>query len=151
MSDYFIHVTLASGHSVRHSRTAATDAEIEPLKDLLAQLLQGSAPEVPGQPGYYVNGVAQGRNLMATLWAGRPSDRAPILTTGVALKARSAPVLWRTLHQSSFLHLTDPEQPPPAPWIADRIEPAAMLHMDAMSWTGAWSRTLGWAWLAYGR
>ncbi len=145
MTAYIHHVTLQTGHVARQSRAEVGDAAIAALSDLLDSALTGGRPAVPGFVTYAVTGAQQGRDLVATLWRGD----APILTTAVALRSRSAPALWRLLHHGRDDLATDPESPPPAPWCADRLEVGALLHREALAWTGDYARCLAWAWVAY--
>jgi hypothetical protein len=39
--------------------------------------------------------------------------------------------------------LTDPDKCPPLPYVADRVEMVAVLHSDALVWTGDFSRCMG--------
>ncbi len=148
---YLWHVTLTSGHTCRQQR-ATMDAEaLARVSGLLAEALAGAEPEV--RVGYTVRATASGTNLIAALMAGA----APILTTGVALRSRSAPGLWRRLHDTADPALgplaTSRNDAPRAPWIADRIERgmALALHTGGPGavphWTGAWSALVGWAWM----
>lgn len=154
MSNYLIHVTLTTGHMSRHQRNDTEDAAIAAVSDLLDGILQGGAVEIPGRPGYYATGRHADRSLIVTLWAGHPNrDGLPILTSGVVTRSRASRRLWALLHDQATAGAlaTDPDKPPSAPWVADRIEPGALDHMDAMRWTGSWARCLGWAWLEYDR
>ena len=54
-----------------------------------------------------------------------------------------------TLNQATTPVVTDREKPPRTPWQADRIEAGALLHPDAIGWTGDFSRCLAWAWSEY--
>lgn len=155
VTNYLHHVTLTTGHVARQRREDISDAAVEAVSEMLDGILQGAHVAVPGQPRYRANGTHHGRDLIVTLWAGPWEARSPILTTGVALKSRSAPRLWRELHahpETLPMPLaTAAEAPPPTPWIADRLEAGAIQHTDALAWTGDWSRCLGWAWMEYAR
>lgn len=146
------HVTLMTGHVARQNRRDVSNEAVAAVSDLLDAAIQGGHPALPIDGGrWLLNATTQGRSLIATVWHGPWAARAPILTVGVALKSRVSAPLWRILHTNSAVPLaTTAALAPPAPWIADRIEPGALLHPDAMSWTGDFSRTLGWAWMEYG-
>lgn len=68
-----------------------------------------------------------------------------ILTTGIALKSRSAARLWEELLLVTPDDIPAPSQPP-VPWIADALHPEAIKHIRALSWTGDYSRCIGWTW-----
>lgn len=152
MSGRLYHVTLMTGHVARQSRDDVSQDAIDVVAELLDGILQGAHLPLP-VPGYLVNGTHFGRDLIATVWRGPWVTRVPILTTGVGLRSRSAPRLWRELHAHPEALpaplATDVNAPPPVPWIADRIEAGALLHTDALAWTGDWARCLGWAWMDY--
>jgi len=141
------HVTLTSGDVARHRRDSFDGSAIAAAATLLDSILTGGKPEV--SPGYRAFGSHSGHSLLVTLVG---PDDAPILTTGVALRSRSAPRLWRMLHDRPSLPIvTDPAAPPPAPWIADRLEIGAATDEVATTWTGRWAACVGWAWLEYDR
>lgn len=150
---YLHHVTLLTGHVARQQRADIADAAVAAVSDLLDAALQGGHPALPIDGGaWLLNASAEGKSLIATVWRGPWATRIPIITIGVALKSRSAQRLWRVLHDRSQVPLaTTAALPPPVPWIANRIEPGAMLHPEAMTWTGDFSRCLGWAWMEYDR
>lgn len=147
---YIWHVTLNSGHALKQPRSAVGDDAIAALADMLDAVLAGGHPEVPGFKGYVVNGNYSGHDLISTLWAAPWSNRVPILTTAISLKSRSSPALWRMMHEQSTVALrTEADKPPAAPWLADRLEAGAVLHADALAWSGDFSRCLAWAWAEY--
>lgn len=147
MSHYLLHVTLTTGLMARHPRATTDDAAVAVAAEAIDTIIQGGRAEIPGQPGHYVTGTNAGRNLVTTLQAGQ----TPILVTAVCIQSRSSPRLWRMLHEGPYCLATDPARPVAAPWVADRIEPGALDHMEAMRWTGSWARCLGWAWMEYAR
>lgn len=149
---YINHVTLNSGHMASQRREDVGEATIAALSDMLDGLLTGARLPVPGQPSYLLSATQTGHNLIVTLWRGPWERRQPILTTATALKSRSAPGLWRMLHETSSVPLaTDPASPPSVPWTADRIELGALLDASPLAWTGDMARCLAWAWHSYRR
>lgn len=144
------HVTLNSGHVARQPRSSISDEAIAALADTLDGILQGGRMPVPGRDGYLINGSHHGTDLIVTVWRGPWERRKPIITMATALKSRSAPSLWRLMHDQSTVQLkTNAATVPPAPWQADRIEGTAFLAHDALEWTGDLSRCLAWAWAEY--
>ena len=147
---YIHHVTLNSGHVAQQRRDDIDDDVIAALADTLDGILQGGRMPVPGCDGYLINGSHHMSDLIATVWRGPWESRVPIVTMATALKSRSAPSLWRLMHEQSTVPLkTTAEKVPPAPWQADRIEAPAMLHPDALEWTGDLSRCIALAWAEY--
>ncbi len=140
------HVTLNSGNSIMQSRADIGDVAIDALQDVIDRLVSGApSVPVPGRTGYTIEGVHIHHQLIVTL---RTATGTPILTTGVGTTA-DASELWRSMHESAWELATRADRAPPVPWIADRIEPGAVLHIDALVWTGDLSRCVGFAWLDY--
>ncbi|HBU13777.1 MAG TPA: hypothetical protein DEF16_02120, partial [Gemmobacter sp.] len=67
----------------------------------------------------------------------------------VCLRSRDSARLWATLHKGQPALLTRGDDPPATPWMAERIEAGAPLHMDAMRWSGSLARAVAWAWMEY--
>lgn len=157
VSRYIYHVTLQSGHVARQFRRDVSDAAIDAVSALLDSLLTGGKPAVPGQPDFWIDGAHQGRVLTVTLWTGMRDDGDPILSTVTCLKSRSSPHAWRLLHDTANIpYVTDPDNPPPAPWTADRLEAGylamaqgAIQRGESSLWTGDFTRCLAWAWMEY--
>jgi len=147
---YIQHITLTTGHTTRQRREDVDDVAIAAVSDLIDGALQGGTMPVPGRPGYLFSAANAGRGLVATIWRGPFEGRVPVLTMGTAIRSRGAAPLWRMLHEDSSLPVaTDPDNPPPAPWQADRLEVGALEWPDAMIWTGDFSRSLAFAWMEY--
>lgn len=142
---YLIHATLTTGHMGRHVRSGSADASIDAVAGMLDGILQGGRVAVPIGPDWVAYGANAGRNLMVTLACGE----TPVLTTAVCCQKKASGRLWRLMHDGPYILKTTPDRPPATPWIADRIEPGAVDHIDKMHMTGGWSRCLGWAWLEY--
>lgn len=148
--NYIYHITLNSGHVRHQTRADIGEQAIDALSETLDGILQGARLPVPGFDNYLINGSHHGYDLIATIWRGPWESRAPILTTATALKSRSAPALWRLMHDQATTPLvTTRDNPPRAPWLADRLEIGALVNRDAMSWTGDFSRCIAWAWHNY--
>lgn len=156
---YIHHVTLQTGHVARQYRRDVSDEAVDAVSALLDSLLTGGQPAVPGQPEFWVSGVHEGKVLMVTLWTGMRDEGIPILTSVTCLKSRASPAAWRVIHDSATVpYVTDPTNPPPAPWTADRIETgflpmaeAAVQRGETSLWTGDFARCLAWAWMEYGQ
>lgn len=132
------HITLNTGH-VRKTYPHEIDKE---LYFVLNRILNDSVK--PGGAelfdGYRVKSTHTDGVAIATLYA---NDDAPILTTACSKYDNAE--LWRSLHESSTVPLmTKVSDMPAAPFIADRIEQGALLHLDSMSWTGDFARCHGW-------
>ncbi|PTR12506.1 hypothetical protein ACN9JG_21215 (plasmid) [Cereibacter azotoformans] len=145
-------VSLLTGQMSRHHRDMVPDHTVALCTEPLVAALLGGQPALPFEGRrWLLTASAEGQNLLATLWAGPWQERAPILTSGIALRAREAPALWNRLHDTPLPLQVDSSQPPRTPWIADRLEPAAMNHAHALTWTADFSRALAWAWFALTR
>jgi hypothetical protein len=144
MPNYIHHLTLNTGHVAHQYRVMVSDEAVAAVSDVLDAALQGGRPGIPGCAGYHLRASHQGRNLVATVTAGDGPDAPAILITGVCLKSRDAPGMWSKVMQRAGQH-------PPVPFCVDLLPSAADHHLDAMAWTGDWSRCLAWAWLEYDR
>jgi|HigsolmetaAR202D_1030399.scaffolds.fasta_scaffold13436_5 hypothetical protein len=157
MTRYIHHVTLQSGHVARQYRKDVSDAAINAMSALLDSILTGGRPAVPGYPDFWVDGAHEGRVLVVTLWTGMRDEGIPILTSATCIKSRASPAAWRALHESAVIpYRTDPNDYPPAPWTADRLEvgylpmaEAAMQRGENALWTGHFARCIAWAWMEY--
>lgn len=151
---YVLHVTLTTGHRRRSLRSEVRDEVLAVLRPLLERALAGEYVAVPGVgTGYTMRGARYGRCCTVTVYApqgetARPQP-VPVLTIGVAGHSRCGARLWRSLHESAAIvpTVTSPDQTPPEPWVADRLEIGAVQHLEAMHWTGDWSRCMAWTWL----
>ncbi len=159
MADYLWHVTLTTGHAGPQARSRMDSPSYPRVAGLLRAALAGEEPEI--LDGYTLRAEARGANLITSVWSGG----VLMLTTGVALQARSAPRLWRHLHETADPSLgplaTQIDKPAPDPWIADRLEAGLARAMQAArgtadvtgvtDWSGPLSALTGWAWMEYGR
>lgn len=139
---YLNHITLNTGH-VRQTYPEEVNKSIYfRLKRILNDSLHQDGAEV--LDGYRLKTTQAGGHTLATIFG---SDGAPILTTACSRNDDGA--LWRLLHKEPSMPLmTHSSDPPPVPYIADRLEVGAVLHIDAMQWTGDFSRCFGWVVLA---
>jgi hypothetical protein len=149
---YLHHVTLTTAHVRRSPRSEVADDVVRRLTPILRQALQGTRAAI-WVPGYSITGGVHGRCMAVTLWGqgateGPAPGLVPILTVGVASHSRCAAKLWTSLHEDAVTTLaTDPDEVPPAPWCADRIEPGMALRPETGQWTGDFSRCVGWTWI----
>ncbi|WP_309479219.1 hypothetical protein [Brevibacillus agri] len=136
--NYINHVTLNTGH-VRKTYPEEVDKSIYfVLQRILKDSINPGGAEL--FDGYKVVSSREGSIAIATVIA---SDGAPVLTTLVS--ERSNQVIWKQLHETSTLPLvTKANTEPISPYIADRIEVGAAIHLDATKWTGDFSRCFGW-------
>lgn len=146
---YVHHVTLQSGHVRRSPRAEVPDSVVVALAPLVERALRGEHVPVPGFPAYTMRGGVEGRCIVITIYAAE--DGAPVVTVGIATHSRCGAALWRRLHESSPGTLqpraTSPNNVPPEPWCAARLEAGAGLHADALDWAGDLERCLAWAWI----
>ncbi len=146
---YLKHITMMTGHS-RDSYRREIDpnalAEVAALLDAALLGEKGHRVRMPNVKDVDLVASQQGKALLATLYDSR--SKAPILTTGVALRSTASAGLWKMLVETSTVPV-ERMPAPPAPWIADRIEIGAIDRFDVMAWSGDWARCLGWAWVDY--
>ncbi|MCE6949914.1 hypothetical protein LAZ29_03110 [Cereibacter sphaeroides] len=140
-------VSLLTARVRQHQHDAVPYDSVILCTELLVAALLGGRPALPFDGNrWLLTATAEGLNLLATLWTGPWEQRTPILICGIALRSREAPGLWNRLHDSTLPLQTNPGQPPRTPWIADRLEPAAMAHPHTLPWMEDFSRALAWAW-----
>lgn len=151
VAEYFEHVTLTTGDRRRSPRSEVADQVIEGLQPMIEAIEQAGAETpmipLPGVPGYSVSGRADSRCLVATVYADGPPSEL-LASIGIALHSRCGASLWRNLHQWGQLGVvTDPEAPPPEPWVAAALDEGAPNHVEAMEVLGDFERCLAWAFL----
>ncbi len=145
---YLAHITLNTGHVARHDprdRNFAAEAAMRPI---LRAALDGQRPALPFDDRWLLTAASHGDGLLASLWQVPWDTRTPVMSMAVAIRSRTSARLWRGLHQTPGL-MTDPDAPPPPPWIAVLIE--ATEDSEAFDWSGGLARAIGWTWLEYGR
>lgn len=141
--NYIAHVTLNTGNRVRQYRDRVDNKVIAIVRAAIDDALAtpGHPVPVPGGNGATMTATRAGTALLVSLFA---SDGTPVLTTGIALKPQDGAKLWQILKRDrpDLVHPTlQGVSQPPAPWIADR-------HYGLLdqTWTGDFTRCLGWAW-----
>jgi len=135
---YLNHVTLNTGH-VRQTYPGEVDKRLFfRLKRILNDSFRPEGAELIN--GYRLKSTQIEVATIATIFA---LDGAPILTT--ACSKQDDGTIWRMLHETTNEPLkTKASDPVPVPYIADRLEIGVMAHMDALKWTGDFSRCFGW-------
>lgn len=147
MKPIFSHITLQTGHIMKQRRSMVAHDVVAFSGDLLRRALSGGHPALPFDNGKWLLTAASSEGtLVSTLWAGPWKSRVALLTSGVALNPLSGLHLWQALHETAGHLATDPKRPPKVPWIADRIEPGIVNHVEAVAWTADFARSLAWAW-----
>ncbi|MDF9296083.1 hypothetical protein [Geobacillus stearothermophilus] len=133
------HVTLNTGH-IRKSKSDEVDKGLYfVLHRLTKEIFSPNGASVVD--GYIAKGTRDDDgDALITVFS---MEGAPIVTIGMT-KRKNSPV-WGLLHETSTLPLaTSPNHPPEAPYVADRIEPGALFHTEALEWTGDFSRCMAW-------
>jgi hypothetical protein len=146
---YLWHVTLNTGHGRRSPRSEVSAAAIEAVgRNLDEALAAGTFVPLTGPPGYLLKADAVGASLTASVAADSEHGPMPLVTFGVALRARNAGRLWRLLHDvKGYDFATDPEVVAKPPWCAVRLYDTIGLDMAAMAWLGDFERCAAWAWI----
>lgn len=139
---YINHITLTSGH-MRKTYPHEIDKRIYfRMNRLVKESLEGKKPEI--FPGYYLRATRVENSAVATIHSQR--DDIPVLTTACTDEYAD---LWKYMHDTATTPVTTKvSDPPPYPYIADRLELGAVLHPDALRWTGDFARCFGWFILA---
>lgn len=145
------HVTLDTGHVSSSPRSAAREHSVALLRASLAgaALSSGTLAPVPRRDGYAYLATVERAGLLVTLVHVTQHGPAPVVTFGVAVDDSYAD-LWALLHRprNGLVPRTEPSDPPPPPWLAVRLEPAAPTVPPAdLLWMADFQRTMAWAWL----
>ncbi|MNW48698.1 hypothetical protein D3C74_260750 [compost metagenome] len=137
--EYLNHVTLNTGHA-RKTYSHEVDKRIYfILKNILKDAMGSQGAKI--FDNYTVKITKVGEGAVSTLFG---SSGAPILTTACSKDDDGS--LWRMLHSTFNGQLaTKEDKPTSTPYIADRLEVGSVLHMDALKWTGDFSRCFAWA------
>lgn len=135
---YINHITLNTGHARKTYPHEIDKGVYFVLNRIYKESFKPEGVEI--YTDYKLKCSGQGGTVIGTVFA---NDGMPILTTTCSKDDDGS--IWRTLHESSIVPLmTNPEDKPPIPYIADRIEPGAAIHFDAMEWTGDFAKCFGW-------
>lgn len=141
--EYINHVTLNSGH-IRKTYPDEIDKELYFFLNRIWKDSQyGSGVEL--FDGYVLKSTKIEQGAIGTIF----KESTPIIT--VAAVNSDDGTIWRKLHETYVLGeelATNLDEPMDTPYIADRLEVGAITHIDAMLWTGDFSRCFGWIVLA---
>lgn len=136
--NYINHVTLNTGNARKTTPNEVNKEIYFILKRLYNDSLNG---KVEVFDGYTMKTIKENTGTVITLYS---KNNFPILTTAIS-KSDKLGILWNMMHDSSASQLkTRSDKPIELPYIADRIEPSAVMDISAMSWTGDFSRCMGW-------
>ncbi len=157
---YIWHITLQTGQTRKSWRHEIDPAVLPIVGEILEAALAAGAQEptiaeMDAHPlgiirtaplpvrGYNMSATAEGRCLVATVYAGGDD---PLLSFGVAAHARCGAGLWRCLTE-----IPEPLNPmpdrPQTPWCAAKLLPGIRMHPHAAAWLGDLQRCMAWAWL----
>lgn len=138
--EYINHVTLQTGHS---RKTYPNEVNKE-LYFILHALYKDSLKRyVDVLDNYIMKSTTEQMGTFITLFK-KGNVPLSILTMCIS-KSDHFGLAWKTLHESAMLPVkTNPNKPPKLPYIADRLEIGALQCLDAMQWTGDFSRCMRW-------
>jgi hypothetical protein len=142
--EYINHITLNTGH-IRRSYANEIDKGIYfILRRLLKDSLQPGGTKM--SESYILKTTQTPTATIATIF---DIENVPMLTTMCSTSTDRD--IWEALHDTSTSPLaTDRSKLPQVPYIADRLEVGATLHLDALRWTGDFSQCFGWMCLSPG-
>mgnify|MGYP001260962747 CR=1 FL=1 len=142
---YLTYVSLQTGTV---ERVAPPDrAATHPAALDLARALRDGAAPVSTRPGYSIKASLAGPALLCTVFRG---ELMPLVTFGAVARSRGSEKLWRMMHDlsSGYGLATDPEDSPPPPWCAVRVEPSLAADPDEpWRWLPAYEVELATAWI----
>ncbi len=136
---YINHITLNSGHIRKTYSSEIEQGFYFKLMRIYKDIFKKEGTDIID--GYIAKGTNEpGNGVLITVFG---PDGVPILTTGITKNENNT--VWDLLHTTSMAPLkTSAASPPEVPFIADRLEIGAMIHMDALKWTGDFTRCMGW-------
>jgi hypothetical protein len=150
-------VDLNSGHVAPFNSLGISVADQKACAEhwRAAQEEFGPLPEVGGyvESGFSFRGgvmtssdavVGEGPGAALIFFCG-PVD-VPILTVGIARRASEGAFVWQYLYERADVR-PKPLEHPRAPWVAQRLEPAAEEHAAMLPVLGEVARMLAWTWL----
>lgn len=141
MTDYLYHITLDTGDIATSPRSAVSAGALADLGPHIDRALDRGRDIIPTTACTLMAATAGGALIGTILGIGE----RPILTFGVATHSRNSGKLWEILQQGRTF-ASDPGAPPPVPWLAVRMEPAASPSTLA-PWMADYERCMAWAWI----
>lgn len=155
MTTYLHHVTLNTAHSRKSYRHEVADDVVRACAELIERAIASPRERVAiPNTDCTMTATAEGRALVITVWGPLTEIRnsapmcLPLVTFGVAEHSRGGAKLWRMLHQAREPEVqTSPDNCPPEPWVAARMEVGIALLPEHAEWIGDFERCVGWAWL----
>jgi len=143
--EYLNHIALNSGH---HSKIYPEEISKDSYFTLRGLFKKSLCRDGIGiMDGYIMKSTESGIGYLITLFGILNGSKAPIFTIGCSKNDTGE--LWRLLHEDSPLPLnskaTDQIM---LPYVADKLEIAMPLFVDALKWTDDFSRYMGWICLA---
>jgi len=138
--DYINHITLNTGHCTK-SYPNETDRVMYPyLKEIYEEMFNDNGAVI--NDGFVAKGYKQGKSgIVIKIYC--TYTGAHVLTSFITKNNNNR--VWKKLHSKVLFPLkTHSMAPPKPPYIADRIEVGALLHSEAMLWTGSFIRCMGW-------
>lgn len=141
--EYINHITLNTGH-IRKTTPNEVNKEIYfILNRIYKESFSKNGAKIFDK--YVVKSTNSDIGVIFTLF---DEQGIPIITSGIS-KNDYKGELWKMLHETTEMPMkTSPNQKPALPYIADRLEFGAMFHMNALQWTGDFSKCMGWITLA---
>lgn len=144
-----LHYTLNTGHTRTSPRSEVGDDVIAKMASLLGPGHHDLGRFAETFRGYHVTVPECDAGLVATLW----SEKAPLVTFGVAATEEDEDVVWPVLEQM-YLKLTElpvlrsadfqaSRKPDSLPWLAVVLVAPHLVP----SWVADFERCLAWAWL----
>ncbi|WP_059049075.1 hypothetical protein [Paenibacillus senegalimassiliensis] len=138
-TEFLNHVTLNTGHT-RKSYASEVDKKMYfVMRRLFKEALKPEGVKL--FEIYRAKTTQVGPTAVTTVYG---PEGAPILTTACSKEDDGS--LWRMMHETFNGPLaTKAKRPAPLPYVVDRIEVGASIHLDALQWTGDFSRCFAWA------
>ncbi|MEZ2307170.1 MULTISPECIES: hypothetical protein [Paraburkholderia] len=144
--DHLTHVTLATGHTgAAHSDSVSTEVRAYFAPLIATALASGEPVAVPlVAPNAFMTICKEDGAYRTCLLARDGGALVPVVTFGISLAPPQGALLWQRLNSELLLASANSARPPKSPWIAVRLELAALRHIGVVAAAGEFERSIAW-------
>ncbi|MPW20094.1 hypothetical protein GCT13_25190 [Paraburkholderia sp. CNPSo 3157] len=144
--DHFLHVSIDSGHtSPAQSESVSEEVRAHFAPLISSALASGKPVAVPlVATDAFMTIREEDGAYHACLLASARGAFVPVVTFGVSLLPPEGALLWHKLNAESLLKRTSHAPAPVSPWIAARLEVAALSHFNIVATAGEFERSVAW-------
>jgi len=145
MKKYITHLTMNTAHS-RKSYSDEVSKEIYVyMRGIINKAMSGEDVELLDNTTFKL--TVEGKSYIGTIYAKTEKGSKPILTTGGTSDENDKKYVWNELiklERATFGESKIAVMPPAVPFVADLLLPFAIINLEALSWTGDFTKCLAW-------